>query len=121
MTEVLIVDDSAGVRRIARRIFEALAVHVSEAEDGNQALAVCSRAMPDAILVDSDMTDIDTCEFVKRLRRLPGGDRAKVVVCASENDPPHLARAIYAGADDFMLKPFEGDLLRSKFSKIVAR
>ena len=88
----------------------------SEAESGDLGLAICSLTMPDAVLIDNDIPDIDSCEFVKRLLRLPGGDRAKVVICASENDPPSLARAIYAGADDFVLKPLVGDLLRSKFA-----
>jgi len=119
MTEVLIVDDSAVVRKIARRVLEGMALTASEAESGNDGLVICSLAMPDAVLIDSDIPDIDSCEFVKRLRRLPGGDHPKVVICASENDPPSLARTIYAGADDFVLKPLEGDLLRSKFSNVV--
>ncbi len=121
MTEVLIVDDSPGVRKIARRVLEAMTLKAFEAEGGSQALAVCSLAMPDAILMDGQMPDIDGCDLVKRFRRLPGGDRPKVVVCVSENDPAHLARAIHAGADDFVLKPFDAGLLRSKFSSVVAR
>ncbi len=120
MTEVLIVDDSPVMRKIARRVLEGMALRASEAAGESQALAFCSLAMPDAILFDGDMSGADGCEFVKRLRRLPGGDRAKVVACFSENDPSRLARAIHAGANDFVLKPFDGDLLRSKFSSVIA-
>ncbi len=121
MTEVLIVDDSPVVRKIARRVLEGMTMKASEVVGGSQALAVCSLAMPEAILIDGDMPEIESCEFVKRLRRLPGGDRTKVVVCVSENDPARLARAIHAGANDFMLKPFDSGLLRSKFSSVLAR
>ena len=121
MTEVLIVDDSAVVRKIARRVLESMSLSAAEAEDGDQALAACSLAMPDAILVDNDMPGVSGCEFVKRLRALPGGAHPKVLVCASENDPVRLAGAIYAGADDFLLKPFDGELLRSKLAGVVTR
>jgi two-component system, chemotaxis family, chemotaxis protein CheY len=121
MTEVLIVDDSPVVRKIARRVLEGMTLKASEAVGGSDALAVCSLAMPDAILIDGDMPGIDGCDLVKRFRRLPGGDRPKVVVCVSENDPARLARAIQAGADDFVIKPFDVGLLRSKFSSVVAR
>lgn len=121
MAEVLIVDNSPGVRKIARRVLEGMNLKASEAEGGGQALAVCSLAMPDAILMDGQMADIDGCELVRRFRRLPGGDRPKVVVCVSENDPARPAPAIHAGANDFVLKPFDAGLLRSKFSSVAGR
>ena len=46
---------------------------------------------------------------------MPGGDRPKVVLCASEYDISHIARAMHAGANDFMMKPFDRDLLEAKF------
>ena len=121
MRQVLIVDDSAVVRKIARRILENMGLQTSEASDGGQALAACSFSMPDAILLDSSMPVLDGFEFLRRLRRMPGGERPKVVFCASEYDVSQIARAMHAGANDFMMKPFDRDLLQTKFASMSAR
>ena len=108
MSQVLIVDDSPVVRKIARRILEGICLRTAEAADGGQALATCSFAMPDAVFIDSNVSVLDSHEFLRRLRRMPGGDRPKVVLCASEYDIAHIARAMHAGANDFMMKPSTG-------------
>ena len=115
MRQVLIVDDSPVVRKIARRILEGMGLQTLEAADGGQALATCSFAMPDAVFIDSNVPALESHEFLRRLRRMPGGDRPKVVLCASEYDISHIARAMHAGANDFMMKPFDRDLLEAKF------
>jgi two-component system chemotaxis response regulator CheY len=115
MKQVLVVDDSPVIRKIARRILEAMNVGASEAADGRQALAACSFYMPDAVLVDGSMPVLDGYEFLRELRSMPGGDRPKVVFCASEYDVAQIARAMHAGADDFMMKPFDRDHVRMKF------
>lgn len=118
MKHVLVVDDSPVVRKVARRILEALRVQTSEAADGRHALAACSFNMPDAILVDSGMPQLDGYDFVRELRKMPGGERPKVLFCTSEHDVAQIARAMHAGADDYMMKPFDRDLIQSKFSSI---
>jgi two-component system chemotaxis response regulator CheY len=115
MKHVLVVDDSPVIRKIARRILESLSVRTSEAADGRQALDVCVDAMPDAVLVDSSMPVLDGFEFLRHLRQLPGGDIPKVVFCASENDVAQIARAMHAGANEFMMKPFDRELVQAKF------
>jgi two-component system, chemotaxis family, chemotaxis protein CheY len=72
--------------------------------------------MPDAILVDATMPNLDGCEFIKRLRRMAGGQAAKVIFCTSENNISQLARAIHAGASDFILKPFDSERLTAKLA-----
>jgi len=118
MSQVLIVDDSPVVRKIARRILEGMGLRTAEAGDGQQALATCSFAMPDAVFIDSNVPVLDGHEFLRRLRRMPGGDKPKVVLCANEHDVAHIARALHAGANDFMLKPFDRHLLEAKFAGI---
>ncbi|SRR5260370_39675834 len=120
MRQILIVDDSPVVRKIARRILEGMGLRTSEASDGGQALAACSFSMPDAIFLDSNMPAFDSYEFLRRLRRMPAGDRPKVVLCASEYDVSQIARAMHAGANDFMMKPFDCDLLQAKFTGVSA-
>jgi two-component system, chemotaxis family, chemotaxis protein CheY len=115
MWHVLVVDDSPGVRTIVRRILEGPNLRTSEASNARQALAACSISMPDAILVDASMPTLDGYEFLRQLRRMPGGNRPKAVICLNENDVAQIARAMHAGADDFMMKPFDSDHVRSKF------
>ena len=116
MKQVLVVDDSPVIRKIARRILEGMSLKTSEASDGKQALAACSFLMPDAILVDGSMPVLDGYDFLKQLRQMPGGERPKVVFCASEHDVSQIARAMHAGANEFMMKPFDRELVQSKFT-----
>ena len=118
MTHVLVVDDSSVIRKVARRILEGLSVETDEAENGEAALAACADAMPDGILLDWNMPGMDGYAVLTALRRMPGGDRPKVVFCTSENDPAALSRARHAGADDTMMKPFDRDVLRGKMAAI---
>ena len=118
MKRVLIVDDSAVIRKVARRIFENLQFRTSEAENGAAALTSCQETMPDVILLDWSMPVMDGYEFVKQLRKLPAGKEPKVVFCFSENDAGRIVRAMHAGADDYMMKPFDQDIVRSKFQDL---
>ena len=77
MKSCLIVDDSAVIRKVARRILEGLSFRIGEAEDGEKALAACKNEMPDAILLDWNMPVMDGYEFLKQLRVLPGGRAAQ--------------------------------------------
>jgi two-component system chemotaxis response regulator CheY len=118
MKHCLIVDDSAVIRKVARRILEGMAFRVSEAEDGEQALAACRSQMPDAVLLDWNMPVMDGYEFLKALRRLPEGDGPKVVFCTTENDVAHIARAMHAGADEYIMKPFDKEIVTAKFQEV---
>jgi len=116
MKTCLVVDDSEVVRKVARRIFEHLKFESIEAESGQDALDVCAKAMPDAILLDSHIPPMATVEFLASLRALASGNMPVVIYCATENDPTEIARALTAGADDYLLKPFDRDSLRAKLA-----
>jgi two-component system chemotaxis response regulator CheY len=118
MKQVLIVDDSAVIRKIARRMLEGMRFEIAEAEDGRKALWVCDEQMPDAILLDWNMPVMDGFEFIRELRKLPGGSKPKVVFCTTENDVTQIARAIHAGADEYIMKPFDKQIMLSKFEEI---
>jgi len=119
MREVLVVDDSPVVRKIARRILEGMKYRTVEAADGRQALAACSFQMPDAIFVDAYMPVLDGFEFLKELRRMPGGEKPRVVYCTSEHDVSQIARAMHAGANDVMMKPFDREAMAAKFEAVA--
>ena len=118
MKTCLIVDDSSVIRKVARRILEGMEFQIMEAEDGEQALEVCRRNLPEAILLDWNMPKMDGYEFLRSLRKLPGGDAPKVVFCTTENDVAHIARALHAGANEYIMKPFDRDIVEAKFQEV---
>jgi two-component system chemotaxis response regulator CheY len=118
MKTCLIVDDSGIIRKVARRILESLEFQILEAENGEQAFEICQRELPDAILLDWNMPKMDGYDFLCILRRLPGGEQPKVVFCTTENDVAHIARALQAGANEYIMKPFDKDIVEEKFQEI---
>jgi two-component system chemotaxis response regulator CheY len=118
MKHCLIVDDSAVIRKVARRILEGLSFRTSEAEDGEQALSRCRAEMPDAVLLDWNMPVMDGYAFLKALRELPGGEAPKVVFCTTENDVGNIARAMRAGADEYIMKPFDKEIMTAKMQEV---
>jgi len=118
MKTCLIVDDSGIIRKVARRILESLEFQILEVENGEQAFETCHRELPDAILLDWNMPKMDGYDFLRALRCLPGGERPKVVLCTTENDVAHIARALQAGANEYIMKPFDKDIVEEKFQEI---
>jgi len=111
----LIVDDSRMVRRVAGRIIRELDFEAQEAENGQEAMDQCRMKMPDAILLDWKMPVMDGLSFVKKLRNEPGGDKPVVVFCTAERDVHKIAEALDAGANEYVMKPFDSDIIQSKF------
>jgi two-component system chemotaxis response regulator CheY len=118
MPTCLVVDDSNVIRKVARRIFEDLDFVVDEAEDGRQALDACRGAMPDMILLDWNMPVMDGFEFLRSLRREENGRHPKVVFCTSEYDVAQIARAMRAGADEYIMKPFDREIIEAKLQEV---
>jgi two-component system chemotaxis response regulator CheY len=116
MKTCLVVDDSEIVRKVACRIFENLSMQAMGAGSGQEGLEMCARMMPDAILLDCHIPPMATVEFVSTLRGLPGGDKAMVIYCTTENDSRDIARALSVGADDYVMKPFDRESLRAKLA-----
>ena len=118
MKRCLIVDDSRVVRKVARRIIEDLRFEADEAADGQQALDACRKGMPDAVLLDWNMPVMNGIDFLRALRREPGGERPVVVFCTTENDVNHIAEAMRSGANEYIMKPFDSEIVESKFSEV---
>ena len=118
MKTCLVVDDSSIIRKIARNILEEMDFQIVEAEDGEQALQVCKGELPDAVLLDWNMPVMDGYEFLGHLRRLAGGARPKVVFCTTENNLDHISRALRAGANEYIMKPFNKDIVAAKFQEV---
>lgn len=117
MKTCLVVDDSRVIRKVARRVLEDIGFEIAEAADGMEALAWCRAAMPDAVLLDWNMPVMNGIEFLRQLRSEPGGATPKVVFCTVENRPEHILAALEAGADEYIMKPFDGDIIEAKFAE----
>ena len=114
----LVVDDSRVVRKVARRILEANGYSVTEAGDGQQALDACRAGMPDVVLLDWNMPVMDGITFLHALRGEFGPGDPPVIFCTTENDMAHIEMAIANGAQEYIMKPFDEDILISKFSQV---
>jgi two-component system chemotaxis response regulator CheY len=112
----LVVDDSRVVRKVARRILEDLGVEVAEAGDGAEALEWVRTAMPDFILLDWNMPVMDGMTFLRALRAELGGTEPRVIFCSVENDLDRIREALDAGACEYIMKPFDGDIVASKLA-----
>ena len=111
----LVVDDSRVVRKAARRIVETLGFTVREAEDGAQALAACRESMPRVVLLDWNMPVMDGISFLRAARAEFGPDRPVVVLCTTEAAVERIVEALEAGAQEYIMKPFDAALLQDKF------
>jgi len=118
MKYALVVDDSAVIRRIIRRMLENLEFRVVEAEDAMAAMRACDDSMPDVILLDWNMPEISGLEFLKDLRQRPGGAEPKVIFCTTENQVTKIQNAIECGADEYIMKPFNEFIIKEKLEQI---
>ena len=116
MKVCLVVDDSRVIRKVARRILEDLGFEVAEAADGAEALGWCRTITPHVILLDWAMPSMDGLAFLRELRAAPGGEAPRVVFCSGENDLERIREALAAGADEYIMKPFDGDIVASKLA-----
>lgn len=117
MKTCLVVDDSRVIRKVARRILETLGFEVAEAADGADALSFCRATMPDAILLDWHMPVMNGLEFLRRLRLEPGGGDPRVIFCSAETRLQRIREALEQGADEFIMKPFDADIMIGKFAQ----
>lgn len=114
MTVGLVVDDSKVVRKFGRRILEELSIEVFEAEDGKDGLEKCASNRPDVILLDWNMPVMDGITFLKEMRK--NADYASIIVifCTTENDFTKIQEAMSAGANEYIMKPFDSEIVKTK-------
>ncbi len=116
MKRCLIVDDSRTVRMVAARFLHDLQFLTTEAGDGCEALDECRKAMPDAVLLDWNMPRMNGIQFLRALRLEPGGDKPVVIFCTTENEMSFIAEALEAGANEYVMKPFDETIIAAKFA-----
>ncbi|MDC8753054.1 response regulator [Erythrobacter sp. sf7] len=114
----LIVDDSRVIRKVSSKIAISLGYVAIEAENGEEALARCKKAMPDLVLTDWNMPEMDGIAFVQKLRAIPTPKEPVVVFCTSNGEAKDIHDGIAAGADDYIVKPFDEAALKAKLEKL---
>lgn len=110
----LVVDDSATIRKVISSMLQKLQVEVREAENGQVAIEACEDEMPDFVMLDWNMPVMNGLDFLIALRKTPGGTQPKVILCTTENDFSHITQAMSEGANEYIMKPFNEDIIREK-------
>jgi two-component system chemotaxis response regulator CheY len=118
MKTCLVVDDSKVIRKVARHILETLNFNVREAGDGREALDACLTESPDVVLLDWNMPVMTGMDFLRALKESGISEKPKVVFCTTENDVAHIARALHAGANEYIMKPFDKEIVTAKFHEV---
>jgi two-component system chemotaxis response regulator CheY len=113
----LVVDDSLVVRKAARRIVEGLGFTVREAKDGQEALDACRESLPDGVLLDWNMPVMDGIAFLRAARAEFGPERPRIVLCTTEAELARILEALEAGAQEYVMKPFDAEIIRDKFTQ----
>jgi two-component system chemotaxis response regulator CheY len=115
MKRCLFVDDSAVVRKVAKRILGGPQMQIVEASTGYDAISICISDMPDIIVVDGALPDMTAVEFIRRVRGIDSPVRPQIAVCLAEVDIAAIMRAKRAGAQGYLLKPFNRPQLLDRF------
>jgi len=115
----LVVDDSRVMRALLVRILTELGFEVSAARDGREGLErLKALGAVDLAVVDWRMPGMTGIEFVMAVRGDHAYDGVPVVMVSSETDPSQLARALAAGANEYVMKPFTKDVIRGKLEML---
>ena len=120
MSRCLIVEDASVIRKVAKRILKDMQFTVSEAENGQEALERCQTDRPDLILLDWSLPVKSALEFLSVLKLTSQQRRPYVIYCTTENDVADISRALAAGADDYMMKPYNREMLEAKLAEMKA-
>ncbi len=112
--DALVIDDSRAMRTILTRILNGLGFDVAQAADGVEALAQLRRQLPAVALVDWNMPNMNGLELVLAIRRQKAYGAVKLMMVTTESELHQTARALAAGADEYVTKPFTPDVIAEK-------
>lgn len=115
MKRCMFVDDSSVIRKVAKRILGGPDMMVIEADSAEQALDMCSIDMPEVIVVDTGLPDMPAEDFIRRVRAIPAAVKPQIVISMIEVDIGAIMRAKRAGAQGYLLKPFNRPQLLERF------
>jgi two-component system, OmpR family, response regulator MprA len=116
---ILVVDDDRALREVLRRTLTLNGFEVQLAEDGEQALESVMRSVPDALVLDIGLPGIDGLELCRRVRRL--GNRVPILLLTGRDAVADRIHGLDAGADDYLVKPFDVGELQARLRALVRR
>jgi two-component system chemotaxis response regulator CheY len=114
----MFVDDSSVIRKVAKRILNSPEIMVIEADSGQGALDMCGADMPDIIVVDGVLPDMSAEDFIRRVRCMPSTVKPQIAISLVEVDIGAIMRAKRAGAQGYLLKPFNRPQLLERFRQL---
>ena len=118
MAKILIVDDAAFMRMMIKDILQKNGYEViGEAANGLEAVELYKAHQPDLVTMDITMPEMDGIEAVKQIKGI--NPAAKVIMCSAMGQQSMVMDAIKAGANDFIVKPFQADRVLEAIKKIV--
>jgi two-component system response regulator MprA len=117
--KVLVVDDDRAVRDALRRVLTLGGYEVQSAEGGAEAIEAVVQSVPDAVVLDVGMPEIDGLEVCERLRRL--GNRVPILMLTARVEVSDRVAGLDAGADDYLVKPFDNDELKARLRALLRR
>lgn len=117
---VLVVDDDEFQCRILTRLLESMRCQVHVAHDGSDAFATLGRHRPDLILMDIELPDTDGIALTRRIKTIPTFGQTPIVMITGHSEPQTIASSIKAGASDFVVKPFEHEVLLKKLARFIS-
>ena len=118
MKRCMFVDDSTVIRKVAKRILGGPELLVIEASTGFDAIGMCAADMPDIIVVDGALPDMSAVEFIRRVRAIESPIKPQIAICLTEVDVGAIMRAKRAGAQGYLLKPFNRPQLLDRFRSL---
>ncbi|HEY6834550.1 MAG TPA: response regulator [Pseudolabrys sp.] len=120
--KVLVVDDQNSVRQMTRMTLEQIGVrHIHEAENGKKAIDTASLQPLDLIISDYNMPEMDGLELLHAVRGHPAARRVPFILVTGRGDRELVVKAAQAGANNYVVKPFTADILRTKIEQVVGR
>lgn len=118
MRTCLIVDDSKIVRKVSRGIIEPMGYNILEAENGEEALALALANPIQVVMLDWNMPVMNGLDFLVKLRASPGIEQPQVIFCTTENEMSKIIEAMQAGANEYVMKPYDENIIRGKFEQL---
>ncbi|MGK7950972.1 MAG: response regulator transcription factor [Xenococcaceae cyanobacterium] len=121
MKKVLVVDDDNILRTVLKHTLEQQGYQVQAVPSGKQALAAFERELPDIVVSDVSMPEMDGFEFCRQLRSQPSGQLIPFIFLSAKTDLDHRIQGHSSGADDYLTKPFEMKELLAKIEALLER
>jgi len=118
-SNILVVDDDRTVRMALVDAFTRENYEVEEASNGMQALNICKRHMPDLVLMDAVMPELDGFDACQMIRELPHGSDIPVLMITALNDEQSIIRAFSSGATDYISKPINFSVIKQRVARLI--